>query len=203
MIKKVIFPHTKEDLIIQLPDEFIDMEIEIIAYPLGKKNSDNKVSGTFNESTVDYNSDAKLSNQLSKLSQESFAEVWDNEENKHWDDFLASNLKMYHQGDIIAVNYPFSDDLSKSKLRPAIIISNQLSNNLDNDVLICPITTNVRLTTFSFLLKAEDLTEALPKNSEIRCNKIATIRNSLVLGKISSLKPSALEQVLMKIKSVF
>ena len=92
MIKKVIIPHKKEDLIIQLPDEFIDMKIEIIAYPIGSKNSDNKVSNTLNESAVDYNLDSKLPDQISKLSQESFAEVWDNEENKHWDNFLASKI---------------------------------------------------------------------------------------------------------------
>ena len=108
---------------------------------------------------------------------------------------------MYQQGDIISVNYPFSDDFKKSKLRPAIIISNQKSNNLDGDVLICPITSTIRESEFSFLLNDIDLSDPLPKNSEIRCNKIATIRSSLILNKISALNIEALRIVLLKIKS--
>ena len=110
---------------------------------------------------------------------------------------------MYQQGDIISVNYPFSDDVKKSKLRPAIIISNQKSNNLDGDVLICPITSTIRESEFSFLLNDIDLSDPLPKNSEIRCNKIATIRSSLIVNKISALNIEALRIVLIKIKSAF
>ena len=110
---------------------------------------------------------------------------------------------MYQQGDIISVNYPFSDDFKKSKLRPAIIISNQKSNNLDGDVLICPITSTIRESEFSFLLNDIDLSDPLPKNSEIRCNKIATIRSSLIVNKISALNIEALRIVLLKIKSAF
>ena len=110
---------------------------------------------------------------------------------------------MYQQGDIIAVNYPFSDDFKKSKLRPAIIISNQKSNNLDGDVLICPITSTIRESEFSFLLNDINLSDPLPKNSEIRCNKIATIRSSLIVNKISALNIEALRIVLLKIKSAF
>lgn len=110
---------------------------------------------------------------------------------------------MYQQGDIIAVNYPFSDDLKKSKLRPAIIVSNNKSNQLDSDVLICPITSTIRESEFSYLINDIDLSMPLPKNSEIRCNIIATIRSSLIINKISTLNKSALNSVLTKIKSVF
>lgn len=110
---------------------------------------------------------------------------------------------MYQQGDIISVNFPFSDDIKKSKLRPAVVVSNKTSNDLDNDLLICPITSTIRKSDFSFILNDSDLTQPLPKNSEIRCNKIATIRNSLVFGKVSSLKPNSLKKVLEMIKSVF
>ena len=110
---------------------------------------------------------------------------------------------MYLQGDIIVVNYPFSDDLKKSKLRPAIIVSNQQSNSLDGDVLISPITSTIRESEFSYLLNDDDLISPLPKNSEIRCNKITTIRSTLIVNKISALKNLALENVLTKIRSVF
>lgn len=110
---------------------------------------------------------------------------------------------MYKQGDIVAVHYPFSDDITKSKLRPAIVISNEMSNQLDNDLIISPITTTLRKTVFSFSLTNNDVINPLPKNSEVRCNKFTTIRESLVLGKISELKKDKLSELLIQVKSVF
>jgi mRNA interferase MazF len=106
---------------------------------------------------------------------------------------------MYKQGDIIAVNYPFSDNPALSKLRPAIVISNILSNNLDNDLLIAPITSILRNDIFSMQLVDNQLTISLPENSEIRCNKITTLRKSLVIRKISALKPAFYQELLEKI----
>jgi mRNA-degrading endonuclease toxin of MazEF toxin-antitoxin module len=83
---------------------------------------------------------------------------------------------MYQQGDIIVVHYPLTDKPAKTKLRPAIIVSNEISNKLDNDVLVCPVTTKVRDSEFSFLLNNNDLTQPLLPGSEVRCNKIMTIR---------------------------
>lgn len=110
---------------------------------------------------------------------------------------------MYKQGDIIKVHYPFSDNLRKSKIQPAIVVSNELSNNLDNDLLICPITTTLRGTPFSFILHNDDLTIPLPAKSEKRCNKITTIRNHIVIDKFSSLKANRLSDLLKKIRNSF
>jgi mRNA interferase MazF len=103
---------------------------------------------------------------------------------------------MYKQFDIVAVNYPFSDNPQQSKLRPAIIISNALSNELDSDVLLCPISTQIRSEVFSYSLDGVYLTFPLPAKSEIRCNKITTLRTSLIIKKISSLKQEKHEEVL-------
>ena len=43
---------------------------------------------------------------------------------------------MYKQGDIIAVHYPLTDKPAKTKLRPAVVVSNELSNQMDNDILV-------------------------------------------------------------------
>ena len=105
----------------------------------------------------------------------------------------------YRKGDIIKVPYPYSDDFSKSKVRPAIIVSNDVSNNLDNDYLVAPITSMIRKTPFSFAIENKDLTNSLPLNSEVRCNKITTIRQSLILGKISFLAKEKQEELSEKI----
>ena len=103
----------------------------------------------------------------------------------------------YRKGDIIKVPYPYSDDFSKSKVRPAIIVSNDVSNN--NDYLVAPITSMIRKTPFSFAIENKDLTNSLPLNSEVRCNKITTIRQSLILGKISFLAKEKQEELSEKI----
>lgn len=109
----------------------------------------------------------------------------------------------YKQGDIVWVNYPFSDDFAKSKKRPAIVVSNEKSNALDNDLLIVPITTSIRGDTFSYKLESSDLVQPLPFVSEVRCNKIITIRKRLILAPLSSLKEDSLSKIIQKIISVF
>lgn len=110
---------------------------------------------------------------------------------------------MYVQGDIIIVKYPFSDDPNKQKLRPAVIVSNAASNNLDKDYLVCPITSTLRDSKFSFLLQDNHTTNRLPKESEIRCNKIVTIRDKLIKDKFSTLNEDAKQEVIKRVKSSF
>jgi mRNA interferase MazF len=110
---------------------------------------------------------------------------------------------MYKQGDIIIVPYPYSDNLKKYKYRPAVIVSNQKSNKVDGDILICPITSTIRQDEFSYLIKEHDTNEPLPVQSEVRCNKIVTIRKSLIKGKFNQLKDPVTKKIIQKVKSTF
>ncbi len=112
-------------------------------------------------------------------------------------------MAKYKQFDIIWTPYPFSDTIENSKLRPAIIVSNELSNNLDNDILACPITSKLRKDEFSVVLTDGMLTNSLDLESEIRCNKIATIRKKLITQKVGELLPEYHYMVLEKINSAF
>ncbi|PIN85194.1 MAG: hypothetical protein COV47_03445 [Candidatus Diapherotrites archaeon CG11_big_fil_rev_8_21_14_0_20_37_9] len=47
----------------------------------------------------------------------------------------------YNQADIILLPFPYSD-LSSSKKRPALVISNNKFNSFSNDFICCLITTN-------------------------------------------------------------
>ena len=105
----------------------------------------------------------------------------------------------YKQFDIVWAPYPFSDMAEKSKPRPGIIVS----NGLDNDFLVCPITSKLRENEFSVALTDEMLSGSLDLDSEIRCNKIATIRKKLIVFKVGELLPKYHHKVLEKIKSAF
>ena len=44
LFRKVYKPHSKKDLMLQLPDEYIDKEIEVIAFSVNEKDELNKGS---------------------------------------------------------------------------------------------------------------------------------------------------------------
>ena len=109
----------------------------------------------------------------------------------------------YKQFDIIWAQFPLSDKIDKLKHRPAIIVSNQISNNFDNDIMVCPITSKIRGDNFSVLLTENMMTNSLDLESEIRCNKVTTIRNTLIISKVGELLPQHHAIVLKKIQSAF
>ncbi len=51
MIRQIIKPTTKEQLLIKLPDEYLGKEVEVIAFDIGQKNNSNQnlKSETFQE----------------------------------------------------------------------------------------------------------------------------------------------------------
>lgn len=106
----------------------------------------------------------------------------------------------FGQGDIVWVNFPFSDQPATSKKRPALIVSNELSNRLDHDFLMVPITSSIRQERFSVFIGENDVENPLPLKSEIRCNKICTIRDTLILGKITALKQERMAEVVEAIR---
>ncbi len=63
----------------------------------------------------------------------------------------------FNKNDIVAVNFPFTD-ISKTKKRPALIISNQLVNNT-GDYLLIQITSQIKHDGLSLAIKEHDFIE--------------------------------------------
>ncbi len=108
---------------------------------------------------------------------------------------MPNEMLDYEQGDIVWADYPLSDKPAKSKVRPVLIVSNADSNKLDNDLLIVPITSRIREEAFEIVLSNERLTNSLPAVSAVRCNKLHTIRRTRIAGKIASVTPTALKEI--------
>ncbi len=106
----------------------------------------------------------------------------------------------YNQGDIILIPFPFTD-LSGSKVRPALIVSNATVNKT-NDLICVQITSQVYKDNFSFEIKDADVTDSLKGYSEVRCHKIFTADKAIVRKKISHLHASKQPTLLNKIKSL-
>lgn len=89
---------------------------------------------------------------------------------------------MYIQGNILLIPIPFSD-LTSSKRRPVLILSNSLYNQKTEDLVVAAVTLEGNL--------------KIP--SIIRADKIYTLSKHIVIKKFGSVKPEIVEQVKQKV----
>lgn len=101
---------------------------------------------------------------------------------------------MYQRGDIISVPFPFTN-LEKNKLRSALVISNAELMTGTGDVIIVMITSKTHVDGLNIEIEKEDFDFALPKTSYVRCHRIVTIDNSVILGKIGEASQLFLNKV--------
>ena len=104
---------------------------------------------------------------------------------------------MYKQREIVLVPFPYSD-LSSSKRRPVLIISNNNYNKNYPDIVVSVITSNLFKDDYSVELYNEDLELGmLPEPSIIKCHKLFTIEQSQVLKRFSIVKEKKFDEVIM------
>ncbi len=104
------------------------------------------------------------------------------------------------QGDIVTIEFPFSD-LSQRKVRPALIISNDRYNKHKN-VILAGIYGKKK--PFSIQLTNEGLVEKrLNKESFISLQNIFSAERSLIGKSIDRLKPALLARVLRELDDCF
>ncbi len=90
---------------------------------------------------------------------------------------------MYQRCDIVSVPFPFTD-LTASKPRPALVISNSLQVEGTGDVIVVMITSRKHENGINILIEKDDFDFVLPKQSYVRCHRITTVDVTVVIGKI-------------------
>ena len=109
---------------------------------------------------------------------------------------------MYKQRQIVLVPFPYSD-LSATKRRPVLIVSNDSYNKTFNDVVVCVITSNLRKDEYSVTLSNDDLEiGVLPESSVIKSHKLFTIHKDKIIKIFSQVKEEFFSQVNVKIKDL-
>jgi mRNA interferase MazF len=109
---------------------------------------------------------------------------------------------MYKQREIVLVPFPYSD-LSSTKRRPVLIISNNLYNAAFPDILVCVITSNLYKDDYSVELSNNDLDIGmLPELSVIKCHKLFTIEQTRILKRFSLIKEKKFEEVTDELKKL-
>jgi len=104
-------------------------------------------------------------------------------------------MERFVKGDVVVIPFPFSD-LSGSKRRPALVIS-----NLEGyDFILCQITSKNVKDKYAIELKDDDFKEGgLKQESNIRPNKIFKADEDIILYKIGHLKNHKLQEIINKI----
>lgn len=81
-----------------------------------------------------------------------------------------------------------------NKTRPALIISNDINNQIAQTVTVIPITSNTeKVYPFETLLTAEE--SGLPKNSKAKCNQIRTVDKKRLIKSIGKVSMGKLKEV--------
>lgn len=106
---------------------------------------------------------------------------------------------MYKQGDILLIPVPFTD-LSSTKKRPVLVLSNDVYNNKTNDILVAAITSNVSQKEYVVMLYKTDLEIGdLKVDSCIRADKIYSLSQAIVINSFGKVKSHIMNSVKEKL----
>ncbi|MDN5317882.1 MAG: mRNA interferase MazF [Thermoanaerobacterium sp.] len=109
---------------------------------------------------------------------------------------------MYKQGDILLIPIPFSD-LTSSKKRPVLVLSNDDYNNKTDDVIVAAITSNITRKDYTVLISNKDMQEGnLHVDSCVRVDKIYTLSQNIVINKFGRVKPEVLNKIKEKLNKI-
>jgi mRNA interferase MazF len=104
------------------------------------------------------------------------------------------------RGDVVLVDYLFSDR-SGSKVRPCLVVQNDVNNQQLDDTIVTAISSNVARakTARTQLLIAVQTTEGAESgllfDSAVQCENLMTIDTQFVMRKNGALPPNAMRQV--------
>ena len=102
------------------------------------------------------------------------------------------------KGDVVVVPFPFSD-LSDSKRRPALV----LTNLRGDDLILCQITSQYLKDKYSLSIKNQSYANVnLPVEGQVRPNRIFTVDKRIILKKIATVKDDFLEKVVEEVVSI-
>ncbi|MBN1941194.1 MAG: type II toxin-antitoxin system PemK/MazF family toxin [Candidatus Diapherotrites archaeon] len=106
------------------------------------------------------------------------------------------------QQEIAWVKIPFSD-FSETKLRPALIVSNNDYNSKAEDIVVCAITSNIQKAEYSVQLSQKDFIEGnLPIESRIKADKIMQINKKLTLRAFAKISEKKFDETIAEIKKL-
>jgi len=112
-------------------------------------------------------------------------------------------INMFKQGSIILIPFPFTDQ-SGNKVRPALVVSNDVFNGGGEDVIVCAITSNIQEKPYSVLIDGKYLVKKkLKDKSMIKVDALLRIKKSMIIREIDKIDNRLFSQILKVLKSIF
>lgn len=107
------------------------------------------------------------------------------------------------QKDIVLLPFPFSD-MEGSKVRPALVVSNDCFNESSADCIMVPLTSVIKPDVFSVILSQEDLSAGeLLKKSRIKVDKVFSVEKELAIMRIGSISNEKFSEIKEMFFSLF
>lgn len=102
------------------------------------------------------------------------------------------------QGDIVLVDYPFSDGTG-SKVRPALVVQTDSLNRRIDDTILAAISRSTHRASPTQMLvdvtTPQGASTGLRQNSMIQCENLLTFARQLILAKLGRLSNDQMDQV--------
>jgi mRNA interferase MazF len=106
----------------------------------------------------------------------------------------------YRKGDVVLVNYPYTD-MTTLSVRPAVVICGSLYQSEQPDIIFSALTTNIHAATESLDYVLQDWQAAGLRYETAFKPVIATLEPSLIVHHIGSLTPRDLTEIETRLKS--
>lgn len=104
-----------------------------------------------------------------------------------------------NQQELIWVRLPFSS-LEETKVRPAIVVSNNDYNKKNKDVVVCAVTSNLDDNQYSIFIDNSNLSNGnLPLKSRARADKIIQVEKKLIIKSFAELDNKTFDELIKKI----
>ena len=99
------------------------------------------------------------------------------------------------RGEIYWVNLDPTLGSEISKMRPAVIISNDIGNQYSQRVIVAPITSRRTQQIYPFEVRVEIGEGGLKESSKVLLDQIRTVDKSRLVRKLGKLKPNTMEGI--------
>lgn len=109
---------------------------------------------------------------------------------------------LFEPGKIFLADIPFTD-LSDTKRRPVIVISNTNYNSSSQDVVVLIITSNQRVRNHTITIDGNSMSQgSLPKVSKIKADHVIKVSKSIIAKELGAVKQEVLKNAISEFKSI-
>ncbi|MBI4141384.1 type II toxin-antitoxin system PemK/MazF family toxin [Candidatus Woesearchaeota archaeon] len=107
------------------------------------------------------------------------------------------------QREIVLVPFPFSDQTGQ-KVRPALVLSNDVFNQTSDDVILCGLTTTIKQSKYTIIITPDDIEEGvLYEKSAIKVESILKIDKTLIIKSFARLNKETFSHVISTLSEIF